>query len=105
MISSVFAADVSLDSIYAPGQALGGNNATLGNLVSPLINDVLIGSGLLAFGVILMAGFSYISASGDKGKIEQAQNMLNYGILGLAVVALAFLVTRIIGAIFGFKFF
>lgn len=104
MIRSVIAAE-SLQDIYKPGAALGGSGATLANFLSPLMNNILIISGLLAFGVIIIAGFNYITASGDKGKIEQAQHMLNYGILGLILVATAFLITRIIGAVIGFRFF
>lgn len=104
IIKQVLAAD-SLEQYYAPGQALGGSSATIAKLVNPLINDILIISGLLAFGVIVIAGFNYISASGDKGKIEQSQQMLTYGIIGIVVVSLAFLLTRIAGAVFGFKFF
>ena len=96
---------VALEDFYTPGQAMGGNDATIAKLVNPLISNVLIISGLFAFFTIIFAGFAYITASGDKGKTEQAQNMLNYGILGLIVVGAAFLITRIIGAVLGFKFF
>ncbi len=96
---------VALEDIYAPGQAMGGQSATIGKLITPIISNVLIISGLFAFMTIIFAGFSYITASGDKGKTEQSQNMLNYGILGLVVVVTAFLITRVIGAVIGFKFF
>lgn len=102
MIKPVLA--IALTEIYDPGKAMG-EDATIAKLVNPLINNVLIISGLFAFFVIIFAGFSYITASGDKGKTEQSQHMLNYGILGLIVVVSAFLITRVIGAVFGFKFF
>ncbi len=104
MIRSVIAAE-SLQDIYNPGKALGGGEGILGRFLSPLMNNILIISGLLAFMVIIFAGFNYITASGDKGKVEQAQHMLNYGILGLVLVATAFIITRVIGAVIGFKFF
>lgn len=103
MVKPVLAALEPID--YAPGTALGGPNAQLANLISPLITNVLILSGLLAFIVIIIAGFNYITAGGDKNKTEQAQNMLTYSIMGLVIVAAAFLITRIIGAVIGFKFF
>ena len=106
VIKTVLAAE-SLENLYATGKALnvGGSGATLANLINPLISNVLIISGVMAFIVIILAGFNYITASGDKGKTEQAQNMLNYGILGLILIVLAFLITRVMGAIIGFKFF
>jgi hypothetical protein len=104
LVKEAFAA-VDLSKDYAPAVALGGNNATLSTLINPIITNVLIISGLLAFGTILLAGFTFISASGDKAKTTQAGLMLNYGIIGIVVVVAAFLVTRLMGAILGFKFF
>lgn len=104
-IKQVLAAPQSLDSYYAPAAALGGKNVLLSKLLNPLIANTLIISGLAAFLVIIFAGFSYISGAGDKTKLAQSTQMLNYGILGLVVVVSAFLVTKIIGAILGFNFF
>jgi hypothetical protein len=95
----------SLENIYTPAQALGGTSATLATLINPLIANILIVSGVVALATIFFAGFSYVTSNGDKGKVEQSQQMLNYGILGLVVVATAFIITRIIGSIIGFRFF
>ncbi len=105
IIRPVLAASTNLEDIYYPGSKMGGSGAQLSTLLNPLIYNLLIISGLIAFFVIIFAGFTYISGSGDKAKMEQAQNMLNYGILGLVVVVTAFLITRVIGAVIGFKFF
>jgi hypothetical protein len=95
---------VNLVDIYKPAQALGGQNATLSTLINPIIANVLIISGLLAFGTILLSGFTYVTAGGDKAKTTQASLMLTYGIIGLVVVVAAGLVTKLMGAILGFKF-
>lgn len=95
---------VDLVDVYKPAEALGGNNATLSTLVNPIIANILIISGIVAFGTILLAGFTYISSAGDKTKTAQAGQMLTYGIIGLVVVVAAFIITRIMGAILGFKF-
>lgn len=105
IIRPALAALEPLEGLYEPGAKIGGGTATLSNLLSPLISNVLIISGVFAFITIIFAGFGYITASGDKGKIETYQNMLNYAILGLILVVTAFLITRVIGAVFGFKFF
>lgn len=95
-----------LEDMYAPGKALdtaAGGNLTLSTLVNPIIANVLIISGVFAFLTILFAGFNYITAGGDKGKTEQAQQMLNYGILGIVVIAVAYLITNIIGQMLNLK--
>lgn len=99
-IKQVIAAG-SLEDVYAPGKALNaaapGSSPTLSTLVNPIIANILIISGIVAFFTIFLAGFNYVSAGGDKAKTEQAQNMLNYGIIGIIVIAAAFLITKLVG--------
>lgn len=94
---------VDLTSVYKPAGALG-SSPTISTLVNPIIANVLIISGVVSFFTILFAGFNFITANGDKAKTTQASQALTYGIIGLVVVVAAFLVTRILGAIIGFKF-
>lgn len=103
-IRQLYAA-ASLEYFYKPSQALGGKNVTISTILNPLISNGLIISGIVAFFVILFAGFMYISGAGDKNKMTQSSQMLTYGILGLVVVVSAYLITRILGAALGFNFF
>lgn len=106
MIQQVYAAVTTpLDSIYAPGNALGGSNATIGGFLSPLILDIMILGGILAFFTIIFAGFQYITGAGDKAKIAQSQNILNYAIMGLVLIVASYVITNLIGALIGFDFF
>ncbi|MBU1200547.1 hypothetical protein KJ953_03350 [Patescibacteria group bacterium] len=90
---------MSLADIYKPGEKLGGTSATFATLLNPLIVNILIISALAAFLTIIISGFNYITASGDKAKVEQSARMLNYALLGLAIIASAYLITRIVGSI------
>lgn len=99
---------VNLSDIYGPGGALEAaapGGVKISTLVNPIIANVLIISGVVAFFTVFLAGFNYITAGGDKTKTEQSQQMLNYGILGIIVVVAAYLITRLIGLQIGFKFF
>ena len=104
MISVVYAAQ-NLKDLYSPAAALGGENATIGGFLSPLLNNVLIFGGIVAFSVILLAGWNYITGAGDKNKIAQAQNMLNYAIIGLVLIVAAYVITNLVGQLIGFNFF
>lgn len=95
----------TLSDMYTPASSIGGDGAQLSNLINPIIANAFIISGLVAFFVILFAGFSYISGAGDKNKMAQSTNMLTYAILGLVIIVASFLITRIIGTVLGFKFF
>jgi len=105
MISQVLAVDPkNLSDFYAPAKSLGGSSAQISTLLAPIITNIIIGSGVFAFFVIIFAGFTYLTGAGDKNKVAQASNMLNYGILGLVLVVAAYLITRVIGAMIGFDF-
>lgn len=95
----------NLGDIYAPAAPLGKDAVQVSTILNPLIANGLIISGLVAFFVILFAGYSYISGAGDKNKLTQSTNMLTYGILGLVVVVAAYVVTNILGKVLGFNFF
>ncbi|OGD72358.1 hypothetical protein A2703_02215 [Candidatus Collierbacteria bacterium RIFCSPHIGHO2_01_FULL_50_25] len=104
MIRAVYAATEPLSNLYAPAGPLGGSAATLGNLLSPLIQNALIFIGLTSFLAAIIAGFNYITSQGDKGKVQQATNMLNYALIGLVLAVSAFVITQIVGAVGGFDF-
>ena len=92
-------------NIYEPGQRLGGTSATFSTLLNPLIANILVISGIAAFLTIIISGFNYITASGDKAKAEQSGRMLNYALLGLALVATAYLITSIVGSMVNIDLF
>ena len=104
MTSTVYALQ-DLTELYKPAEALGGSSATIGGFISPLLNNIMILGGIAAFIAIIFAGFNYITGAGDKNKIAQAQNMLNYAIMGLVLIVAAYLITNLVGQLFGFNFF
>lgn len=48
---------------------------------------------------IIMSGFSLLSASGDPKKVEQATSRLIQSIIGLGIIASAFLIASVVGRI------
>lgn len=78
---------------------------TYGQFLSPLINNVLVVMGVAALFFMLFAGFNYINSGGDKAKVQQASSMLTYTILGLIVIAAAYVITKLAGALTGFDVF
>lgn len=104
LISLVLAKE-PLENLYAPAKKLGGTNATFSILLNPLIVNILVISALAAFIAIIISGFNYITASGDKAKVEQSGRMLNYALLGLVLVVAAYLITRIVGSMVNIDFF
>lgn len=96
---------MKLSDIYSPAQALGGDDTTLSTILNPLIQNVLTLSAIAAFITLIFAGFGYITSAGDEKKIKASSSMINYALIGLIVIASAWLITKIIGSLFGYEFF
>lgn len=50
---------------------------------------------------IIMAGFAYLSASGDEKKVTQAWAIIWQSLIGLVIVASAFVLASVVGNLFG----
>lgn len=75
--------------------------AALGQLISNLVGAVFIAGFLLAFMTLLLGGLSWITAGGDKQKLETARDKITNAIVGLIVVGAAYALTSLIARFFG----
>lgn len=66
------------------------------SIIQKIMNWVMAIFFLVATVFILMAGFKYLTAGGDSGKIDEAKHMLTYAIVGIAVGLLAFAIPQIV---------
>ena len=103
LVKPIFAKNLS--DIYSPAKALGGDDFTLSVLLNPLIQNLLTVSAIAAFIVLIFSGFGYITSGGDEKKLQQSSSMINYALIGLLLVASAWLITKIIGELFGYDLF
>lgn len=58
-------------------------------------------AGIVLFIVLILGGYQYITAGGDAKKAAAAQQTLTYAILGIVLVAMAFLIIRLIATFTG----
>lgn len=86
------------DSTQAACEAIGtgadcDNDLAKGSDVNDIIKVVIsvfsTVVGVVAVIMIILAGFKYITSSGDSSKITSAKNTLIYALIGLVIVALA----------------
>lgn len=73
----------------ASGKGCNGSNTTLNNVVANGVNILSVVIGIVAVVMIMVAGFRYVTAGGDSGKLGAAKNTLVYAIVGLVIVGLA----------------
>ena len=70
--------------------------------IGTIINAVIGVLGIVAVIIIIIGGVSYMTSSGDAGKVKKAKDIILYGVIGLIVCALAFaIVNFVIGGING----
>jgi hypothetical protein len=70
-------------------------------LFSNLLALLTILGGLYFMFQLIIAGYNYISAGGEKAQVQAAQKKITNNFLGLTIVVLAYLITGIIGRFFG----
>jgi hypothetical protein len=77
------------------GKDNGYNNVVL-NTINDAINIISLIAGAAAVLMILVAGFSYVTAGGNTEETKKARNRIVYAAVGLAIIAFAWTITRFI---------
>ena len=68
---------------------------------STVIDWTAIIAGMVVLIYLIIAGVKYITSAGDPGKTEEAQKQIISAIIGLAIVVLAYALTRVVGNLLG----
>ncbi|KKU44744.1 MAG: hypothetical protein UX64_C0047G0014 [Microgenomates group bacterium GW2011_GWC2_46_7] len=76
-------------------------NDTLGVFVQKSFSAVILVAGLLTFAYMVYGGVTWISSGGDKTKLEEARSKITNGLIGLAIVASAWAVYKLVDYFFG----
>ena len=95
---------MNLISQFAAGsrvnQVAGGN--TLISDVTGILEAIIAALGLACVVVMIIGGVNYMTSSGDTAKVEKAKKTILYGLIGLIVCVLAFVIVQfVIGTILG----
>lgn len=78
-----------------------GGGKALGSLISSLVGALFIAGFLLAFMELLLGGISWITAGGDKQKLETARDKITNSIIGLIVVGATYALMTLVARFFG----
>lgn len=65
-------------------------------VLSGILTTIYFVAGIAAVIVIIMGGIFYAISGGDPSKVKYAKDSIMYAIVGLVVVATAFLITNIV---------
>ncbi len=92
---------ISTDSSPVTIQGPLKNIENLGDLVNLLMSFLLPISGVILFFILIWGGYDILLSRGEPDKLESGKNKITAGIIGIVLLVLSYLITRIIGYIFG----
>jgi len=76
----------------------------LASIISTFIGFITIIAGIYFMIQFLIGGFEWMTASGDKSKLQKAQDRLSHSIIGLIIVVAAFGIAAILESVLGINF-
>jgi len=78
------------------------------NLLAIIMSNVLgamtIGAGIWFLFQVIIAGYNYMNAAGDKARIENASRKLTNSLIGIVLVVAAYGLLSLIGSFLGIEF-
>ena len=77
-------------------ETVGDGDGDLVGSVTGILNAVIAVLGIVAVVVIIIGGVSYMTSSGDAGKVKKAKDTILYGVIGLVIVALSFAIVNFV---------
>lgn len=81
----------------AVGQNAGiASNTDLPTIVGRIINVVLGFLGIVFLVLLIYAGFQWMTAQGDEGKVKTARSMISQAVVGLVVIVAAFAISNFV---------
>lgn len=69
-----------------PAASLGLGAATPVQTATKLINTAMVFLGLIAVGIVLLAGFKWMTAGGNEDKVGEAKKLMASGVIGLIIL-------------------
>lgn len=71
----------------------------VGTLIANALTIIFVVAALLVLAFLIMGAFQWITSGGDKDAVGKARSRITHALIGLAILALAFLITRVVGQV------
>ena len=86
---------------YQPGSGIEGSTSAVEKLISNVLVVLTLVAGISFALYFLLGGLNWITAGGDKGKIDKAKGMMTGGVTGLIVITVSYAIVWIVGKALG----
>lgn len=84
---------------------LGFGATGLSNFFNTATQLIYIVGGIIFVFMVIISALQWILSGGDKEAVAGARDRLTFAIIGIVILALAFVIIRVLGQITGFEFF
>lgn len=113
LIKSAHAADIDVGGIEGVGPFGFANNALssldsrsvvstqLSSILSMVITSLTVVGGLAFVIFFTLGGLKWLTAGGDKAKVQEAQQQMTQGVIGLVAIVAGLFVVGIVGNVLG----
>lgn len=101
MAPIIFKSAITTPGGYQPGDGIQGSTSAIEKLISNVLVILTIVAGISFVLYFLLGGLNWITAGGDKGKIDKAKGMMTNGAIGMIVIAVSYAITWIVGKALG----
>lgn len=104
-VNSVFAATIPPTiteapiNLTAPGNQGINSNTSINTLLGNTVTIIFIAAVIVVVFFLIFGGFEWILSGGDKEKIGHARGRIINALIGLAILALAFVIVRVVALI------
>ncbi len=72
------------------------SGTSLGEILARVIDALLLFAGAVAVLFLIIGGFRYVVSTGNPDQVDAARKTILYAILGLVIIFIAFVLTRLI---------
>lgn len=99
-VQPAFAATPIPSILISPPESIGGVNVGINQLISFVINAIIVLGIVLSLIFLLYGGVRWILSGGDKGKVDAARSTIVASIVGLIIVILAYVIINAVLQVF-----
>lgn len=79
-----------------PIAQVGTEGGDLISTVTSILNGIIGVMGLVCVVVMIIGGVNYMTSAGDASKVKKGKDTILYGLIGLAICALAFMIVNFV---------
>ncbi len=89
----------------APVNSIGNGAQGINRILDTAVELIFMVAAVIVVFMFLYAAIEFITSAGDKDKVASARKRITFSVIGITILALTFLLLRVLGGILGINFF